>query len=578
MKDLQVSTPELFLEEELTIKKRIEFISFISGIILFFSALWCLLPIFTNNIDPLKVLAPAVVALFWVGFIPDFPIENSTTRSRIGGTTSIIWIPVLVIGLNSLLEDSFKFLGSILLISSSLILLFCSRKILFGSFKVIRYRTLMYLVGIFAGFSVLVPFGFEEFKIGYLGILFGLVILIFDWFGSDEERLIRREFKQRLDIIEGELLIERSKGRAVDQAASLVLSASQEGHLDPNYGLELLNRAKDSMVRVIRLEKDILEIKKDSELIINQAENITPLIKNPRRTFVQAEREIELGSLEESELLFRLSKKQASEIIEWWEKAELAIKNAKKLLIKHDGHAVESLHSQLIEAENYLENEKPKLAFDFAISIPAQIESVEENFEITSELFIEVKQKLDAAEGLNLDLWHKNHFRASEAISRGDYSLARGLLESILRELDLERESMEKIRIELNQRSKLRSKWEILGNSEKWDRYLEEIEDFAKKLEWSHASILLDRLVDNLEIELESFNEANELLNFAKKEWFSLREECDKKGINNLDEQRIYGDNLISNSHKKILTGDVQEGLNFLGDLDLLMEKLRRRI
>ena len=88
----------------------------------------------------------------------------------------------------------------------------------------------------------------------------------------------------------------------------------------------------------------------------------------------------------------------------------------------------------------------------------------------------------------------------------------------------------------------------------------------------------MDRLVDNLEIELESFNEANELLNFAKKEWFSLREECDKKGINNLDEQRIYGDNLISNSHKKILTGDVQEGLNFLGDLDLLMEKLRRRI
>ena len=41
---------------------------------------------------------------------------------------------------------------------------------------------------------------------------------------------------------------------------------------------------------------------------------------------------------------------------------------------------------------------------------------------------------------------------------------------------------------------------------------------------------------------------------------------------------RNIGDNLISNSHKKILTGDVQEGLNFLGDLDLLMEKLRRRI
>ena len=58
--------------------------------------------------------------------------------------------------------------------------------------------------------------------------------------GSDEQKVVRKEFKQKLDTIEGELLVHRSKGRSVDQAASLVLTAT-EGHLDPKYGLEILS-------------------------------------------------------------------------------------------------------------------------------------------------------------------------------------------------------------------------------------------------------------------------------------------------------------------------------------------------
>ena len=189
-----------------------------------------------------------------------------------------------------------------------------------------------------------------------------------------------------------------------------------------------------------------------------------------------------------------------------------------------------------------------------------------------------VTQKLEVAEGLNLDLWKENLNRADDAIKCGDYSLGRGLGESILRQLENERESMEKIRIVLRQRNKLKSKWANLGTSNEWDKRLEEIESSAEKLEWSHAAILFQRLNEDLELELESFNEANELLDFAKKEWFSLRENSEKVGIDILDKQRIKGDQLISEAFQNIEDGNIQKCLELLGDLDLIMEKLRRRI
>ena len=72
----------------------------------------------------------------------------------------------------------------------------------------------MYMIGVFAGLSVLIPQGFETNNFGVLPILIGLLISLNDWFGSDEQKVVRKEFKQKLDTIEGELLVHRSK---VDQ-------------------------------------------------------------------------------------------------------------------------------------------------------------------------------------------------------------------------------------------------------------------------------------------------------------------------------------------------------------------------
>ena len=575
---MQNSISEIVEKKELIIQKRIENLSLFSGFILFLTALWCLWPIFSNKIDPLDVLTPAIIALVWAGLIPDFSVLNSTTRSRLGAATSVFWLPLAVIGANSILDSDYKIIGGVLLIACSLSLLFISRSLLYGEYKVVRYRSIMGFVGVFAGLSVLIPQGFETNYLGLVIIFIGFIIPLKDWFGSDENRLIRKQFKQKLDLIENELLIHRSKGRAVDQAASLVLSASQEGHLDPEYGLEMISRARDSMTRAIRLEEDIVEIREDTEIIISKAEDIAPIAKTPRRTFIQAEREVQLGSLEEGEFLYRLSKKQATEICEWWEKAEFAISEAKRLLNEQKGQAIESLESLLTEAITSLETEKPKQAYEFAISIPIQLSSVEGNAEIGIQAIELAKQKLNESDGLNTELWIENLERAEKAIEIGDYSLGRGLAESILRQIDSERESMDFLRKALRKRSKIRLKWENFANSSEWDKRLEEIEDAANELEWSHAVVLFERLNESLESEINAFAEANELLEFAKNEWAILKNKCESIGIDLLDEQRRTAEQFISEAIKAIENGELEVCLDKLGESENMMEKLRRRV
>ena len=175
-------------------------------------------------------------------------------------------------------------------------------------------------------------------------------------------------------------------------------------------------------------------------------------------------------------------------------------------------------------------------------------------------------------------MWIENLERAEKAIEIGDYSLGRGLAESILRQIDSERESMDFLRKALRKRSKIRLKWENFANSSEWDKRLEEIEDAANELEWSHAVVLFERLNESLESEINAFGEANELLEFAKNEWAILKNKCESIGIDLLDEQRRTAEQFISEAIKAIENGELEVCLDKLGESENMMEKLRRRV
>ena len=124
----------------------------------------------------------------------------------------------------------------------------------------------------------------------------------------------------------------KSQGSAVDQAASLVMTAREEGHRDPDWGMKLLDEADDDIERSLSLADDVEIIKNDALQAVETAEEIAPIVKRPRKAWDMGQREVELGSLREGEALFRQAKKRAMEVIEWWEKAEEAIREASALL------------------------------------------------------------------------------------------------------------------------------------------------------------------------------------------------------------------------------------------------------
>ena len=49
----------------------------------------------------------------------------------------------------------------------------------------------------------------------------------------------------------------RSEGAAVDQASSLVMTAKEEGHIDPAFGMRLLREAAEDIERSLSLATDV---------------------------------------------------------------------------------------------------------------------------------------------------------------------------------------------------------------------------------------------------------------------------------------------------------------------------------
>ena len=68
------------------------------------------------------------------------------------------------------------------------------------------------------------------------------------------------------------------------------------------------------------------------------------------------------------------------------------------------------------------------------------------------------------------------------------------------------------------------------------------------------------------------------MLDFAKNEWLILKEKCEKIGIDILDEQRRFAEQNLAESIQALELGELESCLDKLGELDKIMEKLKRRV
>ncbi|MEC8789067.1 MAG: hypothetical protein VXX17_03290, partial [Candidatus Thermoplasmatota archaeon] len=341
--------------------------------------------------------------------------------------------------------------------------------------------------------------------------------------------------------------------------------------------MRLLNEAEEDIERSLSLAGDVDEIKSDSLNSVERAEEIAPVAKRPRKAWEMGQREVELGSLREGEALFRQAKQRANEIIEWWEKAEEAIREGAALLAASQ-HSQENLEEILADAKKKLNAEKPKKAYEFAMVIPDQIAASGDALVAAEAAVAEAAKQLKAADGINKSLLEERLESAEDALEQGNSSQAKGLADGIVREINSEREAMDDVRRALRQKVHLVSRWSDREDAKDWDDRLTEIESCADDLEWTHAATLLERLTKDLDAEGKASDEANELLEYVLDEWNVLRNQCDASGIKLDDDDRKSAEEAIALASEAHKAGRIDEALESLGLADGFMERLRRRV
>ncbi|MDP6011639.1 MAG: hypothetical protein QF707_07595 [Candidatus Poseidoniaceae archaeon] len=552
--------------------------------LLMLAMIWMMIPDLEASMvgsDPLlPELGPALLMLAWVFFLQDLIDDGPVANSRIGAAASVMWLPLMVIGCWTLNDSLGPLIGGLGLMAVGAILYRESRIRLTGGWEATRYRAVMGGIGLVMALSffvVDVPQG-SVLLVNSTLLLAAVGFIIQDSIGGDEDRDLRKEFRKKLDSTENRLLELKAEGVAVDQASSLITTASEEGHLDPKTGMRLLHEALDDIERTIAFADDVEAIKADAESAVDEAENIAPQARRPRSAFVQGDREVELGSLREGEMLYRQAKKRAADIIEWWHKAEVVIGEAKRLIDDLEGEQGRHLREILTEAKECLEAEDAKKAWELASVIPQQAEAVGEAVENADAAVEEAQRVLEGVDGLDTTPWVERMESAKVALSKGNHALARGLSDGVVREIGQEREAMEDVRRAMRQRNKLKKRWEDRPDSKDWQIRYDELEKAADELQWSHAATLLERLTKDLDKEADSAGEAAELLQFVQTEWSTLRNQLEASMIKVEDDERRRCEVAVGEATEAHSKSQWKDCLTALSKADDLMERLRRRV
>ncbi len=568
-------------------QQRLERLTSTSALLLLSGALWLMWPNLNAAIlgesGLLKGLGFPLLIIVWGLIIQDLAVDDARARTRVGSAASVLW-PVLLITAAQALDFSNLSLvaGSVLLTGVALSCLSASKSILQGGLDVLRWRALMTGLGTVIAISLFAGSTPESMTNEWLACIVSMAFAVgltgYVWFVGDDQRANRKKFSRRLDSLEVQLLELKADGAAVDQASSLIMTAREEGHVDPLHGMELLNQAEDEMERALSLSGDVEAIREDARASMEKAEAIAPTAKRPRKSFDMGEREVKLGSLREGELLFRQSKKYAHEIIEWWGVAEKAIAEASRQLQQKDGEGVEHLKEMLADARKKLASEAPKKAYEFAVVIPVQLAADDDALGKAALSLKEAERQLKQTDGLDTSAMTQRLAQAEEALEAGNAGQAIGLADGVVRSIVQEREAMDNVQRALRQRKKLISQYEDRDDESDWTERLTAIEQAADTRRWSEASELLSMMNQDLDKEGKASEEALELYDFVMAEWRILRNQCEAIGIKVEDEDRRLTEQTIAEAGDALSVGRIEDCLEQLGSADASMERLRRRI
>ena len=580
---------EAIKAERLLRVQRIERLSTICALFCLSGAIWLAWPVlkdaFVGDASLLTGLGMPVLVLLWGIVIQDLILDDPRARTRIGAATSIVWPVLLMFALRSYSSSTTDIVATILFASLGFAMYQSSANTLRGGIDVMRFRAMMTSIGALTVVGMLVGDRAGETWIVEpqdwahpLLSLFVVGHVVYLWFIGDDMREERKAFRQELDAIENRLLVLRSEGAAVDQASSLVMTAKEEGHIDPAFGMRLLQEAVEDIERSLSLATDVDVVRSEALLVIQHAEELAPLAKRPRKSYEMGERESNLGSLREAEGLFRQAKRRAQEIVTWWEQAEEAIRTAEELLTGQSGATIDNLRQIVRDAKKQLDREAPKKAFELACVVPIQLQADGDAKERAVEVLVDAAKALKAADGFDTSELEHRLEQAEAALEAGDTGQSIGLAEGVIRVIKVEREAMETVRRALRQRKKITERFSGFADEEEWMTRFKQVQSAADERQWSHAATLLERLTIDLDALGNEQGEARTLLDFVRQEWSVLRNQCTASSISVIDEDMKQTEAAIALAEERLIGGQVEAALEQLGQADASMERLRRRV
>jgi len=512
--------------------------------------------------------------------LQDLVDPDARARGRLGAVSCLAWPAIAVLGVEAITTTGSVQIGHGLMFVVSGTCLFASRELLRGNLNAQRFRGIMTLGGSTIGGAVMLSSQFEQEPMIAASVILGLGVISvgMDMFSGDEDRAERKRFGKTLDDLENRILIMQANGVSLDQASSLCRNASEVGYKNPEMGFSILDEVEENIERTLALAEDISEIRDVCASAVEQAAEIASTAKKPQRSLDAGDRERDLGSLREAEMLYRRAKKLALNIIDHWNAAEDQIAASSLLIAELEGSQHQQLHELLIQAKEALAKEDCVLALEIAETIPDHVANLGEASEGAEEAYDEAVKIMEESEGLDLKLWNERLQNAKRHLDAGEFSLARGVSDGILREVRKEREAMGDVQRALRQKKTLKERWKGRADADEWNERLKDVTSASKRKSWSHAGALLERLAADLDTLDAASGDAEELLTYVQKEWIALRKKLEARGIKAIDGERAACEKAVGDAKAAFDEGRLEATLNALGEADGLMEKLRRRV
>ncbi|MBT5661467.1 MAG: hypothetical protein HOI79_05290, partial [Euryarchaeota archaeon] len=188
--------------------KRVDTVTMAAALLILLCAIWLAWPtlssLFSDKGVALAGFGAPMLLLFWGIILQDLALDDPAARSRIGASTTIAWPVLMVIGALGLeAELNGGLVGSILVMSVGWFCRAQSRTLLRGGFDVLRFRSILTGIGCASATTLLFSQSADYTEIisfiAPLIVLLSVVDTVYAWMVGDDQKVLRKAFKKRLD-------------------------------------------------------------------------------------------------------------------------------------------------------------------------------------------------------------------------------------------------------------------------------------------------------------------------------------------------------------------------------------------